>query len=336
MPEILITHPISDASATFLRGVSPQCHITLLPATRPEDVSPEIWARIEILFTETVLPQPEHAQKLKWIQFLYSGIDRWVDHPLFHKPGIQLTTLSGAAVSQMAEHAVMMMLVLGHKLPALMSSQRKSEWPKDRAEKFIPKEIREATIGIVGYGSVGRQIARLLEPFGGTILATKRDAKSPDDTGFTKDGLGDPAGSLVHRLYPAEALNSILRLSDFIFVCVPLTPSTKGLLGTAAFGQMKNGAFLIDISRGRVVDQISLIKALQEGRLAGAALDVFAEEPLPADNPLWGFPNVIITPHIADNSRNYEQQACELFSENLHRYLAGLPLFNVYNSEWGY
>lgn len=336
MLEILITHPISDASATFLRGVSPQCHMTTLPATKPEDISLDVWAKTEILFTETILPQPEHAPKLKWIQFLYSGIDRWVEHPMCQKNGIQLTTLSGAAVSQMAEHAVMMMLALGHKLPALMASQRRSEWPKDRVEKFIPGEIRGATIGIVGYGSVGRQIARLLEPFGGTILATKRDAKTPDDTGFTKDGLGDPAGNLVQRLYPAEALKSILKLSDFVVVCVPLTPSTKGLLGPSAFGQMKNGAFLIDISRGRVVDQVSLIKSLQEGRLAGAALDVFPEEPLPADDPLWGLPNVIITPHIADNSQNYEQQACELFSENLHRYLAGLPLYNVYNSEWGY
>jgi phosphoglycerate dehydrogenase-like enzyme len=336
MIEILITFPLSDELANRLRGISPQIHVTVSPAKKVEEIPSEIWGKTEILFTDHIIPLPNKAPNLKWIQFLFSGIDRWLEAPIVSTPGVLITTLSGAGVSQMAEHAIMMMLALGHKLPALSVSQRNSEWSKDRLERFVPLEVRGATVGIIGYGSVGRQIARLLEPFGVTVLATKRDAKSPVDNGYTSEGLGDPGGNLVHRLYPAEALKSMLKLCDFIIVSVPLTKMTQGMVSTPAFMSLKPGAYLIDISRGKVVDQSSLIKALQEGKLAGAALDVFLEEPLPADNPLWGMPNVIITPHLADNSSRFDLQACELFSENIHRYLAGLPLFNQYNPELGY
>ena len=336
MIEVLVTFPLTEVLLTKLRGVSPKLNITIASANKPEDITAGQWEKAEILFTENILPNPEKARNLKWIQFTYSGIDRWVEHSTFKTPRLQITTLSGAAVSQIAEHAVMMMLALGHKIPALMASQRKSEWPKDRLERFQPVELRASTVGLIGYGSIGRQIARLLEPFGATILALKRDAKSPEDFGFSGDGMGDPAGGLVQRIYPAEALRSVLRQSDFIVVCLPLTSQTKGLLSGSAFSAMKAGAYLIDISRGKIIDHASLIKALQDGKIAGAALDVFPEEPLPADDPLWVMQNVLLTPHIADNSLNYETQACDLFSENLLRYLAGLPLFNLFNAERGY
>ncbi len=336
MINILVTFPLEETLITRLRGVSPKFNIAIMPVSKADEISAEQWEKAEILFTENVLPTPDKAKNLKWIQFTSSGLDRWSNNPLFSVPGLQITSLSGAAVSQMAEHAVMMMLALGHRIPLLFNNQRKSEWPKDRLEKYQPVELRGSTAGIIGYGSIGRQIAHLLTPFGATLLATKRDVKSPEDFGFTHEGMGDPEANKVHRLYPAEALKSMLKLADFIVVCVPLTQQTTGLLDHSTMSAMKPGAFLIDLSRGRVVDHPSLIKALQEGKLAGAALDVFPEEPLPPDNPLWGMNNVIITPHIADNSRNYNQQACHLFSENLHRYLAGLPLFNLFNIDRGY
>lgn len=336
MINVLVTFPLEETLITRLRGVSPKINLTIAPASKIDEISSEQWEKTEILFTENILPTPEKAKNLKWIQFTYSGLDRWSDNPLFSVPGLQITTLSGATVSQIAEHAVMMMLTLGHNIPLMMTNQRKSEWPKDRLAKFQPVELRGSTVGIVGYGSIGRQIAHLLTPFGATVLATKRDAKSPEDFGFTHEGMGDPDGSKVHRLYPAEALKSMLKQSDFIVVCVPHTHQTTGLLDSSTMAAIKPGAFLIDISRGRIVDHSSMIKALQEGKLAGAALDVFPEEPLPSDNPLWGMPNIIITPHIADSSHNYIDQACHLFSENLHRYLAGLPLFNLFNVDKGY
>ena len=336
MIEVLITFNLEAENIIKLQGISPDLRINVMPAEKADDIPQEQWERTEILFTIDVLPDLELAQRLKWIQFASAGIDQWVDHAIFSNQEIQFTTLSGAAVSQMAEHAVMMMLALGHKIQGLMVSQKKSEWPKDRLERFQPVELRGGTVGILGYGSIGRQIASLLQPFGAYILATKRDGKSTDDKGYVVEGMGDPTGDLVHRIYPGEAIRSMLKLSDFIVVCLPLTHQTHNLLNASVITSIKPGAYLINISRGKIVDLPSVIKALQDGKLAGAALDVFPEEPLPADNPLWGMQNVIISPHISDNSKNYEAQACKLFSENLHRFLGGLPLYNLFNPETGY
>jgi phosphoglycerate dehydrogenase-like enzyme len=200
----------------------------------------------------------------------------------------------------------------------------------------MPRELRGSTVGIAGYGSVGRQIARLLQPFGVSILAAKRDVMHPEDTGYTQDGLGDPGGDFFQRLYPVQAIGSMLRECDYLVVTLPHTPETHGLIGAAELAALRPGAALVDISRGGVVDQGALIQALQDRRLAGAALDVFAEEPLPANSALWKMPNVIISPHIAGNSPSYNERAVELFAENLHRFLAGLPLYNRFDAQKGY
>jgi phosphoglycerate dehydrogenase-like enzyme len=241
---------------------------------------------------------------------------------------MNVTSMSGASASQMAEHAVMMMLALGHHMQEIFAHQRKAEWPSDRFELFTPLELRGSTVGIVGYGSIGRQIARLLQTFGAKVLATKRDIRHPEDPGYTVEGLGDPEGDLVNRLYPPQALGSMLKECDFVVVTLPRTKETRGLLGVKELAAFKPGAYLVDISRGEIVDQNALIPLLKEHKIAGAALDVFPVEPLPADSPLWKLPNVIITPHIAGFSAQYDERAAELFAQNLHRYLEELPLYN--------
>ena len=183
-----------------------------------------------------------------------------------------------------------MMLTLSHKVPALLAYQKKAEWAKDRFERFTPFELRGKTVGIIGYGSIGRQVARLLQPFGVKVLATKRDAMRPTDSGYTPEELGDPNGDLVHRLYPAPALRSMVKECDFIIVTVPLTPQTVNLIDEELLSALRPGAFLIDVSRGGVINHPALINALKTGKLAGAALDVFPEEPLPNSSPLWQLP----------------------------------------------
>jgi phosphoglycerate dehydrogenase-like enzyme len=229
-----------------------------------------------------------------------------------------------------------MLLALGRQLPALSAQQKKTEWPKDRWERFKPRELRNSTVGIIGYGSIGRQVARLLREFGATVLATKSDAMQPSDSGYTSEGMGDPSGDLVHRLYPAQAIKSMVKDCDFIIVCVPLTEKTRGLVNADVLAACKPTAYLVDVSRGGILDHAALIKALNEHKLAGAALDVFPEEPLPAKSPLWGMPNVILTPHIAGVSGRYDERAIALFAENLARYIADLPLYNIFNPQRGY
>jgi phosphoglycerate dehydrogenase-like enzyme len=334
--EVLITLPFSDELVNQLRGISPRLKFTISKARKTEEVPHELWSQVEVLYTNNVIPTPEQAPLLRWIQFHWAGIDHVIDSPILSQPGVVCTTLSGAAASKLAEYAVMMMLAMGHRLPELMENQRKAEWPRDRWERFIPQELSESTVGIIGYGSIGRQIAKILHTFGATVLATKRDPMHPEDTGYIPNGQGDPGGDLVRRLYPPQAIRPMFRECDFVVITVPLTSETQGLIGAEELAVLKPTAFLIDISRGGVIDLPALVSALKENRIAGAALDVFPEEPLPADHPLWKLPNVIITPHISGNTRHYDQRALALFAENLQRYLDGQTLHNQLNPQRGY
>ncbi len=334
--EVLITLSFTDALIKQLSDISPRLHIHQVVARQVDEVPPELWAQVEVLYTNRVLPTQEQAPRLAWIQAHWAGIDHAVDAPILQRPGLLVTSLSGASAPQMAEHAVMILLALGHNLPTAFQHQRQGEWPSGRWDLFSPLELRGSTVGLVGYGSVGRQIARLLHTFGATVLATKRDVMHPEDTGYTIEGMGDPAGDLVHRLYPPQALRSMLKLCDFVVVCVPRTPNTLNLVGADELAVLKPSAYLVDISRGGIVDHNALIPLLRDHKLAGAALDVFPIEPLPPDSPLWKLPNVIITPHVAGFSPYYDERATNLFAENLHRYLAGLPLYNRLHLELGY
>ena len=334
--DVLITIPLAESSLSRLKEISPRLRIVNYPARKTEDIPDDVWARCEVLYTERVLPTPSQTPRLRWIQFHAAGIDAFADSPFLKNHEITVTTLSGASASQMGEYAVMMLLALGHRVPELVAAQAKAEWPRDKYDRFSPRELRGSTVGLVGYGSIGRQIARLLQPFGAQILAAKRDVMHPEDPGYTEEGLGDPGGDYFQRLYPIQALKSMLQECDFVVVCVPHSPETSGLLGAEELGAMKPGAFLVDVSRGGVIDQAALIQALQERKIGGAAMDVFAEEPLPAASPLWKLPNVLITPHIAGSSPHYNERAVEMFAENLQRFLAGLPVFNRYDRQRGY
>jgi phosphoglycerate dehydrogenase-like enzyme len=334
--EVLITVPFNEELLNQLRGVSPRLKITAIKATKAEEVPSEVWGRAEILYTDNVLPTKEQAPKLRWVQFHWAGIDHVKDHPLLQDPQVNVTTLSGASASKLAEYSVMMLLALGHRLPEMLNYQRKAEWPRDRFERFSPLELRDATVGIVGYGSIGRQIANLLYSFGVKVLATKRNPMHPEDTGYMPEGQGDAAGDLVYRLYPSEAIKSMVKECDFVIVTVHLTPENRKLIGAEELASMKPKAFLIDISRGGVVDSSALHAALRDKKIAGAALDVHSEEPLPADSPFWKLSNVIITPHISGSSPHYHARAVDLFIENLHRYLAEKPIYNRFDPEKGY
>ncbi len=334
--EVLVTVPFQETEIQELREVSPRLRVTALPAREPGDIPKETWARTEVLYTDRILPPPDQAPALRWVQFHWAGIDSLVDAPLLKKSDLMVTTLSGAAAPQMAEFALTIMLALGHRLPELAAMQIKSEWPRDRWERFRPQELRNSTVGIIGYGSIGREIARLVRAFGATVLAAKRDVMHPADTGYIIPGLGDPGGDLFNRLYPFQAIYSMVKECDFVIVVTPLTAETRGMIGASELAAMKPTAFLINMARGGVVDQNALLSALQERKIAGAALDVFNEEPLPPNSLFWKLPNVIVTPHIGGMSIHYNQRAVDLFTENLKRYLTGAPLYNRYDVQKGY
>ena len=334
--EILITVPFREELISSLRGISPRLAITHLPVNKADEIPLETWKKTQVLYTARVLPDPAWVPNLSWVQCHFAGVDHLKDHELIKKENLKLTSMSGAASTQSAEYALTMLLALARNLPELSRLQSKSEWATERWERYNPVELRESTVGLVGYGSINRQVARLLQPFGATVLAAKFNVRKPSDEGYTPEGQGDPHGDYFSRLYPFQALQSMLKLCDFVVVAVPETSKTNRLIGAAEIQAMKPSAYLINLGRGNAVDQAALTEALVQHRIAGAALDVFQTEPLPPDDPLWKLPNVIITPHLAGISSKYADRAMELFKINLDRYLATEPLFNVYDPKKGY
>ena len=316
-----------------LRAVSPRLRVDPRTAETLEELG-AVWHGVEVLYTTRLMPSPELAPDLRWVQGHFAGVDHFINHPLLQS--VTLTTASGVHAPNMAEYILMMMLAFAHYLSRMIEHQKAVHWSKERWADFAPVELRGSTVGIVGYGSIGREVARLARAFGMRILATKRDAVRVDDTGWQIAGAGDAGSKSVDRLYPAELLHEMLNDCDYVVLSVPLSPETRHLMNAEAFRHMKPNAVLINISRGGVVDEAALIDALRAGQIGGAALDVFEQEPLPASSPLWGLSNVILSPHVSGFTLRYDERAMSLFAENLRRYVANEPLLNVVDLRRGY
>jgi phosphoglycerate dehydrogenase-like enzyme len=326
--EVLITVPIPENLLAELRQVSPQINITLLPVNTPADIPSELWQRVEVLYTLNAFPEPEWVPNLRWIQLYVSGADYAMTFPIVQQPNILVTTLSGSNSIMVAEFTVMLLLIMSHNMQGHIYRQQNKTWIPDQWNQPNLRQLHGSTVGLVGYGSIGRQIAHFLTTFDVNILAAKKDLKHLRDTGFYFKNSGDPEGDLFNRMYPIKALKSMLRVCDFVVVSLPLTSATKGLIGEDELTAMKKDACLIVVGRGGVVNEQALLKALINKSIAGAALDVFAEEPLARENPLWEAPNLLITPHIAGIGPNYARDGMALFCENMKRYIDGTPLYN--------
>lgn len=336
--KILVTKNLSPESQARIRETSDLVKLTVLPVKKADEIPEERWEETEVLFTQDVLPQPDQAPNLQWIQFNSAGVDPYLDRRIIRDTDIKATTMSGVITDQIAEYVLMALLAFGQKLPKLFRYQREKKWPgqKEKSQVLLPVELRDSTVGILGYGSIGRQVAYLLQPFEAKVLAAKKHVMQPENQGYAVDGKGDPHGDLFDRLYPIEALHSMLKASDFVVLALPLTASTRHILDARAFAAMKPTAYLVNVGRGELIDQPALVNALKTKQFAGAALDVFEEEPLPEDSPLWEMDNVILTPHISGLSRHLPEETLSLFIENLNRYMADLPLYNQVDVERGY
>ncbi len=335
---VLITVEFSPEMIAAFGEVSSRLDLMVHPVEQVEDVPEDVWARAEVLYTTHLVPEPAMAPALRWIQVHSAGVDRIIDQPIVQQEDIRVTSASGIHVTSMAEYTFAMMLYFSRKIPALLAYQATSHWPTgDEYDALGGTELRGSTIGIVGYGSVGREIARLAQAFGMKVLASKRDVLHPADTNsYTLPGTGDPEGAFFERLYPPEALATMVRECDFVVMTVPLTDATRGVVDADVIGAMKKTACLINVGRGGVVDENALLEALRTKQIAGAALDVFETEPLPADDPLWKLPNLLISPHLSGVSDNYAERAGELFIENLRRYVAHKDLLNEVSLDHGY
>lgn len=330
---VVVAMDFSDDIMEQIRGVSSRLHVE----RHFTNVADSVWEEAEVLYTLNKLPDPAQAPRLRWIQFQTAGLDHVAKVPIIEAEDVEVTTASGIHAPHMAEYCLMLMLAFAYKLPLMLNYQAKAEWPEKPHDIFKPIGLRGQTLGIVGYGSIGRELARQADALGMIVVASKHNVMQPAaEDEYAEPGTGDPEGNIPTRIYPPEALASMVSLCDFLVVTIPLNSKTRHMVNESVFAAMKKTAVLVNVARGAVVDEAALISALAAGQIAGAGLDVFEEEPLPTTSPLWNLDNVIISPHISGNHIRYHQKAAALFIENLRRYLDNQPLLNRLDRKRGY
>ncbi|GCE25812.1 hydroxyacid dehydrogenase [Dictyobacter alpinus] len=266
------------------------------------------------------------APHLRWLQASGAGVDGLRSTGILDEPDtVAVTTAVGIHATTIGEYVFGSMLMFNRTWPEMVRLQDRHVWPHSANwYKLGGRELVNQTLGIIGLGSIGRRIAQLGHAFGMRVLATRRSVEP---------GMVDPDADQV---YPMEKLQEMLRQSDYVVLSVPLTPQTERLIGEPELRAMRPHTYLVNVARGQIIDEKALIRALREGWIAGAGLDVTQEEPLPADSPLFSLPNVILTPHISGDSVHYDQRLADLFADNLRRYRAGEPLRNRYDPARGY
>jgi phosphoglycerate dehydrogenase-like enzyme len=237
--------------------------------------------------------------------------------------------VSGANAVPIAEYVMAAILSVSQRHTERAANQRLHHWQWDASRAALfGQGLTGITLTLIGYGSIGREVARLARAFGMRVLAVKRDPTARRDEGWALPGRGDPDGVLPERIVGLEGLAGAVAEARFVVVAAPATAATRGTLGDATLRAMAGDAWLINVGRGTLFDQAALTRALAEGRIAGAFLDVTAVEPLSPDDPLWDLPTVRITPHVAGAHAGTWDIISGLFADNLRRYVAGEPLIN--------
>lgn len=315
--KIVLLSPIGQAFADRVRAVAPDADVVAPP---DEAASVAAVANAEVILGNTPAPAVfRAATQLRWFQTESAGVNALLDIPELRDGDFILTNGSGLHRTQVAELAWALTLALFKQLPSYARAQRARLWDRDGPR---PRDLDGATAGIVGLGGIGRQYAKRGAAFGMRVLAA--DVQRPSKPEF------------VAALWGMDRLDDVLKAADVLFLACPHTPATDRLIDARAFRLMKATAFLVNTARGRIVDEAALVTALKEGEIAGAGLDVFEEEPLPEESPLWEMENVILLPHMGGASAYRSGRVIDLFCENLKRYLAGSPLLNEVDRELGY
>ena len=265
----------------------------------------------------------EAAAKLKWVHTSAVAVETLCLPELFAR-GIAVSNTRGVQALPIAEHVMTVVLALAKQIPFVLENQRQSRWSQNEfMGERLPWLLKGRTLGLVGVGTIGSEIAKRAEAFGMRVIALRRR----------------PAYGVighVERVYGKDQLDEFLGQCQVIVVAAPLTPETHGLLGKKEFAQLPQGAIVVNVGRAKIIDTEALIEALKSGHLGGASLDVFPQEPLPDDHPLWKTPNMILTPHTSGFRQGHWEEVVELYAENITRWVKGEPLKFRIEPELGY
>ena len=326
---VLVNDQIGEDVLPRIEAVDPRIRAThvgkLLTAELDGDASAR--TRMDALLAETevyagmrIPPRLlSRAPHLRWVQVAQAGVDRVLLDQEFRRSPVVLSNVGGVHSFAPAEFAIQSCLAWVKGAVECARQKEAREW-----KPFSPGVLRGRTIGIVGYGNIGQKVARVAKAFEMWVIATRRSAM--------KQGKARYADLIL----PQTELSRLLEESDFVVLATPLTTDTYHLMSTPQFRAMKKDAFLVNISRGPVVDETALAEALRQGHIGGAALDVFEQEPLPQDSPLWELPNLLYSPHMAGSISVYPSMVQDVFVRNLERYVRGERLLTLVNKERGY
>ena len=324
MPTLLVALTEESLPASYLDTIRTAAGETyrVVRAAEKDEVRKHV-AEVEIAlgwFPPALLPE---ASALRWIQSWAAGADWLFDQAdLSASPDLTVTTASGVHPKPIAEHVLGLLVMLARRLPQMIAAQRARDWSGEDFDNDSVKELAGSTLVLVGVGAIGQRIARLADALDMKVVGVRHDPSK-----------GAPH---VADMKGTDRLHEALGAADLVVVTLPDTDETEDLFDEAAFAAMKPGAFFVNVGRGEVVEQAALVDALHSGHLGGAGLDVFEEEPLPEDSPLWAMENVVITPHVAGLTPHYAERVTTIFVENLERYRRGEALENVADPERGY
>jgi D-2-hydroxyacid dehydrogenase (NADP+) len=266
------------------------------------------------------------ARRLKWIHSTAAGVGQLM-YPELRASDIEVTNASGVHSIPMAEHVLGTLIALARRFPDSVRYQEQSYWSQEELWRGVPdrgrlRELRGQTVLSIGFGTIGRAVARIAQPLGIRIWAV------------TRSGHADP--NLAEQAFPASKLDEALPQADFVILAAPETPETRNMMGEREFAVMKPSAYFINVARGALVDERALVRALEQRKIAGAALDVTLEEPLPREDPLWKLDNVFITPHVSAVSEHLWERQTALLVDNLGRWFSGRELVNRVDLARGY
>ncbi len=298
-------------------------HIRFIHATTPEERSDGL-ADCDIAYT-WILKDHEAAKagSLKWVHTSAVAVETLCLPELFAR-GVAVSNTRGVQAVPIAEHVMAVTLALAKQIPFVIENQHEARWAQNEfMGARLPWLLKGRTLGLIGVGTIGSEIATRAEAFGMRVVALRRR----------------PAyGTIGHveRVYGKDQLDEFLSQSHVLVICAPLTPETHSMMAAAQFAQLPQGAIVVNVGRAKIIDTDALIGALRGGHLGGASLDVFPQEPLPPEHPLWMTPNVILTPHTSGFRQGHWDEVVELFGDNLDRWLRGEPLKFQVQPDLGY
>jgi phosphoglycerate dehydrogenase-like enzyme len=333
MPRILIDELIDDSALRRLQALS-GITVEVLPRHDSQWDLPDEWLHgSEVLLCKEPPCNFDRMTDLKLIQISSVGYENLRDLGMADRP-LSVCNARGTCDTPIGEWNLAMMVNLARDLRGMVRNQEQAHW--QRAPQF-QREVRGRVVGLWGYGGIGRETARLAKAFGMIVHAMTRSGVKPRHDIYTQPGTGDPDGILPNRVFVAGQEGEFLSGLDFLVLALPHTRHSDGMVGVDHFRAMRPTAFVINPARGPIIQEEGLLRALRENWIAGAALDTHFAYPLPADHPLWRFPNVILTPHISGAYRSvaFPARLADLFTQNVMRHLESRPLLNLITArEW--